>query len=102
MAEVWAAEPVPLDSNTASAEQLKALPGLGAASAKAILNGRPSKRKGDLISTTIIPHAMDDQLEDGLLAKPRETVGGGSSRTPVVAACAPAGQAPARKRSTSA
>ncbi len=75
---------------------------MGAAEAKAVLNGCPYKRKDDLVATTIIPQAMDDQLEDGILAKPRETVGGGSSRTPAVAACAPAGQAPARKRSTNA
>ncbi|WP_447859666.1 hypothetical protein [Nitrospira calida] len=75
---------------------------MGAASAEAMLNDRLYKRKDDLVATTIIPQAMDDQLEDCILAKPRETVGGGSSQTPGSTACAHAGQAPLRKRSTSA
>ncbi len=75
---------------------------MGAASATAILNGCPYQRKAERVSTTIIPQAMDDKLEDGIMAKPRETVGGGSSQTPGVVACAPTGQAPVCNRSASA
>lgn len=52
-AEVAAAEP--LDLNTASATQLRALPGMGNAYVRRILEGRPFTAKNQLLTRGILP-----------------------------------------------
>ena len=64
---VYAAEP--LDINSAKPDELKALPGIGDAYAKKIIDGRPYKRKDELVQKKIIPQATYDKVKDQIVAK---------------------------------
>ncbi len=58
-----------LDINSASAEQLDALKGIGKARAEAIIKGRPYKGKDDLVQKKIIPQNVYDEIKDKIIAK---------------------------------
>ena len=60
-----------LDINTATAEQLKALPGIGDAYSEKIIKGRPYQRKDELVQKNIIPRAAYENIKYKIVAKQR-------------------------------
>jgi len=64
-----AEQPDLLDINSATADQLKTLPGIGDAYAEKIVQGRPYTRKDELVQKKILPRATYEQIKYKIVAK---------------------------------
>jgi competence protein ComEA len=64
-----AAHPALLDINTATPEQLIALPGIGRAYAQRIVDGRPYTAKNQLLTRGILPETAYEKIAPRIVAK---------------------------------
>jgi DNA uptake protein ComE-like DNA-binding protein len=68
VAEKIAADANKLDLNTATPEQLKALPGMGDAYVKRIIDGRPYTAKNQLTTRGILPADAYEKIKEQVIA----------------------------------
>jgi competence protein ComEA len=64
-----AAKQAPVDINSASPAELKAVTGIGEADAKKIVENRPYKSTDELVQKKVMPKATYDKIKDQIVAK---------------------------------
>ena len=58
-----------IDINSVRKDQLQTLPGIGDATAQKIIDGRPYKRKNELVSKKIVSKSEYDKIKGQIIAK---------------------------------
>ena len=62
-----------VDVNTATAADLKGLPGISDADAAKIVQGRPNKEPGDLVTKKILPEGEFAKIKDRIVVGPSKS-----------------------------